>query len=61
MQTNDDLFDDAVAHDLKIKPLEKDVINLEKAVGRIVSELDQLHLTERYLRDTNGTILYITK
>jgi p24 family protein delta-1 len=51
-----DLFDESMAHSLKVKPLEKDIINIEPVLKRIVQQMDELYNTERLMRDTNGTI-----
>lgn len=58
IQTDLDLFDEALAHNLKVRPLEKEIMDLETVMSTIIKELDELHLTERNLRDTNGSTVF---
>lgn len=49
-----DLFDDEKASELKVKPLEREIIRLEGMVAGIVNELNENIGTEMSLRDING-------
>ena len=51
---NEDLFDATAAHDSAMLPEEAELIHMEAVMKHIVDELDQMHFTERDLRDTNG-------
>jgi hypothetical protein len=55
-----DLFDENMAHALKVKPLEKDIINIEPVLRHIVQQLDELYNSERTMRDTNGSFTLFT-
>lgn len=51
---NEDLFDATASHDSALLPEEAELIHMESVMKHIVDELDQMHFTERDLRDTNG-------
>jgi hypothetical protein len=48
-----DSFDDSLAHALKVRPLESEIMNIEVAMKHIITQLDELHLEEKNLRETN--------
>ena len=48
-----DLFDDSLAHTLKVRPIEAEIMNMEGAMRHVISQLDSLHLEERNLRELN--------
>ena len=52
-----DLFDEGLAHTMMVKPIEKDIINIEPVLKHIVQQLDELYETERLMRDINGNPL----
>lgn len=56
IQTDFDLFDDSLAHSIKVKPLENEIRNLEIVMSHIVKEMDSLVGTEKILRSTNESI-----
>jgi p24 family protein delta-1 len=53
ISTGLDLFDDKIAHDLKVRPLEEIIIGLEPVMKRVVEEWDNLYISEIRLRNMN--------
>lgn len=49
-----DLFDETLAKDFKLKPIETEFIQLEDVMHRIVGELNNLVANEEAHRSTNG-------
>lgn len=48
-----DLFDDSLAHTLKVRPLEAEIMNMDTAMRNVIRQLEELHLEERNLREIN--------
>ena len=48
-----DLFDPQRAHDLKVRPVENDIVQLQGAISLITKEFERLVQGESFLRDTN--------
>jgi hypothetical protein len=48
-----DLFDDSLAHTLKVRPLEAEIVHMESTMRHLISQLDDMHFEERNLRETN--------
>lgn len=51
-----DLFDETLAKDFKLKPIETEFVQLEEVMHRIVAELNELVKNEELNRSANGII-----
>jgi hypothetical protein len=49
-----DLFDETLAKDFKLKPIETEFVQLEEVMHRVVGELNDLVKNEELHRSTNG-------
>lgn len=54
-----DLFDETLAKDFKLKPIETEFVQLEEVMHRIVGELNELVKNEDLHRSANGTNQYM--
>lgn len=50
-----DLFDEKLAHDFKVKPVETEFIKLEEKMRRVANELANMVQNEAVMRSVNGT------
>ena len=49
-----DLFDEKLAHDFKVKPVETEFIKLEEKMRRVANELAGMVQNEAAMRSVNG-------
>lgn len=49
-----DLFDEQLAHDFKVKPVETEFIRLEETMRRVAAELSSMVHNEVLIRTVNG-------
>lgn len=52
-----DLFDEKLAHDFKVKPVETEFIKLEEKMRRVANELAAMVQNEAAMRSVNGTLI----
>lgn len=53
-----DLFDEKLAHDFKVKPVETEFIKLEEKMRSVANELAGMVQNEAAMRSVNGTHTY---